>query len=352
MDATLGHLNDFGDHVRIFGIHFVGGTEDLGHFQLVSINVNGDDAGRTRQVRGMDGGKTYPSAAEYCHSGTWFHTGTVNNRAIAGEHATAQQRRQFHRHVFVDFDQGVFVHQHLLGKGRQVQELVQMLPLPVQSFSLSGRHLDRCVAAYGLVASQAKLAVAAEHRQTSDDVVAWLDVSNIFTHRFNHPGSLMSQHCRHRGGVLALNKMQIAVTKTAHAGSHQHLISLGLVDFDILDGHWLTRAMKNSGFQLKISCKIVFFEGGGLSRCGRSSFKYSSGEIPISILLSCQFPMLFKRLHSCVIANHKLNTVSACSSRAESGRVRIGKPESMYLFKSALAKKDEPLPCVLGLTGQ
>jgi hypothetical protein len=130
----------------------------------------------------------------------------------------------------------------------------------VQSFSLARRHLDRSVAAYGLVASQAKLAMAAEDRKTSDNVVAWLHVGNIFTHRFNHPGSLMTQHCRHRGGVLALNKMQIAVTKTAHAGLHQYLISFWLVDFDIFDGHWLTRAMKNSGFQLKISCKIVFFD--------------------------------------------------------------------------------------------
>ena len=129
-----------------------------------------------------------------------------------------------------------------------------MLTLPAQAFGLAGRHLDGGVAANGLVASHAVLAVAAEHRQASDDMVTWLDVGDVFTHRFDHPGSLMAQHCGHRCGVLALNEMQITVTQAAHAGSHQHFIALGLVDLDALDGHRLTWAMKNSGFQFNFSC--------------------------------------------------------------------------------------------------
>ena len=67
-----------------------------------------------------------------------------------------------------------------------------MLTLPAQAFGFAGRHLDCGVAADGLVASHAELAVAAEHRQTSDDMVTWLDMGDIFTHRFDHAGSLMA----------------------------------------------------------------------------------------------------------------------------------------------------------------
>jgi hypothetical protein len=48
--------------------------------------------------------------------------------------------------------------------------------------------------------------------------------------------------------------MQVALTQPAHSGSLQHLIALGLVYFVTLDGHRLTWAMENSGFQFNLSC--------------------------------------------------------------------------------------------------
>ena len=53
--------------------------------------------------------------------------GGVHHRAVAGDDAAADQRREIERHVLADFDDGVLVHQHLLGEGRQVEELVELL---------------------------------------------------------------------------------------------------------------------------------------------------------------------------------------------------------------------------------
>ena len=55
------------------------------------------------------------------------HLRRVDHRAVAGDDAAADQRREFERHVLADFHDGVLVHQHLLGEGREVEELVELL---------------------------------------------------------------------------------------------------------------------------------------------------------------------------------------------------------------------------------
>ena len=92
-------------------------------------------------------------------------------------------------------------------------------------------------------------------------MIAWLDVGDVFTHRFDHPCGFMAEHSGNRARVFTLYEMQIAVAQAADTGAHQHLVALGFFDLYVLDGHRLTWAMKNSGFQFIDSCGLCLAEG-------------------------------------------------------------------------------------------
>jgi hypothetical protein len=64
----------------------------------------------------MNGGQAHTTAAKHSHRGARLQLCTVDHRAIARQNPATQQRRQVQRHVFADFDDSIFVHQHLLSK--------------------------------------------------------------------------------------------------------------------------------------------------------------------------------------------------------------------------------------------
>ena len=117
--------------------------------------------------------------------------GGIHHRAVAGDDAAADQRGQFERHVLADFDDGVFVHQHLLGERRQVEELVELLRArPGQPVGLAGQHLHGGVGAQHRAAGGAVVAGAAEHRQAGHDVIAGLHIGDVGADLFDDAGRI------------------------------------------------------------------------------------------------------------------------------------------------------------------
>src|ERR1700760_1042112 len=76
-------------------------------------------------------GPPAPAATDPGHGPAGRHFRRIHHGTIAGDDAAADQRGELQRHVIPDFDDGVFVHQHLLGKRREIEELVEFLrPAP------------------------------------------------------------------------------------------------------------------------------------------------------------------------------------------------------------------------------
>jgi len=165
-------------------------------------------------------------------------------------------RLEVERHVGPHLHERVLVDDHLLGKRRQVEELVEVLALPGQPLGDAGRHLHLGCLADREVAAQAELAVAAEHRQARDDVVAGLDVGDVLADRLDDAGRLVPQHHRHRRRVGALDEVQVAVAEARGGGPDQDLAPLRLGDRDVLDRHRLARSVQDGGLH-RISPRAI-----------------------------------------------------------------------------------------------
>ena len=214
----------------------------------------------------MNGRQAHAAAANHGHGAASLNAGAARDRAITRQHAAAQQRGQVQRHVVAHLHQRVLVHQHLLGEGRQVQVLVQVLALPAQALGHAGQLLDGRVAAHAHVAADAVLAIAAEHRQAGHHVVTGLELGHAIAHGLDHACGLVAQDGGHRRGVLALDEVQVAVAQAGGLHAHQHLIAAWLVDLDIFDGHGLTHALEHGSFQ-SLSPGDALRHGGWGHRC-------------------------------------------------------------------------------------
>src|SRR5215475_8484312 len=98
------------------------------------------------------------------------------------------------------------------------------------------------------MAGDALRARAAKHRETGDDVVAWLYVSDAVADRLDDRRRFVSQHAGRRMRVETFDKMQIAVAQPGKGGTQQHLAGLRLFESDILDRQRLMRLVQNGGF--------------------------------------------------------------------------------------------------------
>ena len=116
----------------------------------------------------------------------------VQHRADARGDAAADQGGAVERHVVVDLHERVLVHEHLLGVGGEVGELVDGLALPRELGRIRlGAH--RPGLAEVRLAGEAVVAVPAEHRQTGDDVVARLELADLEADLLDDAGGLVAE---------------------------------------------------------------------------------------------------------------------------------------------------------------
>jgi len=84
--------------------------------KLGGIGVDRDDAAGARDLGAVDRGHADAAAADHHHGLAGRDLRGVDDSAITSDDAATDQRRQFKRHVLANFDDGVLVHQHLLGE--------------------------------------------------------------------------------------------------------------------------------------------------------------------------------------------------------------------------------------------
>ncbi|MNE36399.1 hypothetical protein D3C80_1302080 [compost metagenome] len=175
MHAATGQFLALLHRVAVLRVDHVGGAELLGQLQLGVEHVDGNDARSTGQCRTVDRGKADTAATEYCDRLAGANLGRIEYSASTGGDSATEQCGAVQRHVAANGDQGVFVHQHLLGVGRQVDELrhgflhVGQAWLFILATLGLGRNAQR------QMAGDTMLAVAAVGRQAGHHMVARLD---------------------------------------------------------------------------------------------------------------------------------------------------------------------------------
>ena len=173
-----------------------------------------------------------------------FDLGGMEHGAHTGHHAAADQGGAVQRDVLVDLDHGMLVDQHLFGEHRQVEHLVQHLAFPLQPPSHAGQQLHLGVVAQVGVAGGALRALAAEHRQAGDDVVAGLYIGDVLADGLDHRGAFVAQDGGSDGWVEPLHEVQVGVAEAGVGGAQQDFAALGFFDLHVLNRQGLVRLVK------------------------------------------------------------------------------------------------------------
>ena len=229
-----------------------GGADAHRHLSLLAELVDRDDLARAADPRALDDRQADPAAAIDRDGLPGLEPGAAQRRADPGQHAAADQRRLVERDVGVDAHDRVLVQQHLLGVGRDVDELAHRLAAQRQARGLALLAGDDAVAAHIGMAREALRAGAAEPREAGDDMVADAHGGHLAADRLDHPGALVAQDDRpvERPAADPIDDVKVAVADAGRDRAHQHLARHRLVEVDLFDGQGLVRLPEHRGLDL------------------------------------------------------------------------------------------------------
>ena len=136
----------------------------------------------------------------------------------------------------VDLHQGVLVNEHLLGKGRQPDELHARVPAcesqPRRRF---GGAAQAGLPAESRASGQAPLALPTKASRKADDVVPRLDVGDVGADGLDHARALVAKDSRTLEGIRPLQVVQIAVAQAGGSHPDQDLPWPGPIDAHLFD---------------------------------------------------------------------------------------------------------------------
>ena len=239
MHTAAGQLLHLSDGVALRSVDHVRRAELPGQLELARHHVHGDHPGRTGDGGTVDTGQANAATADDGDRGAGLHLGGVDDRANAGRDPATDQSRPVEGHVFTDLRHRVLVHQHVLGEGAQVGELLEhaaglaqpgFFPFATPRFRLL---------AQGHVTREAVLTVSAEHRKTGDHVIARFHVVHVGADLLDDACAFMAEDHGRDARVGTIEEMQIAVTNTGSSSADQHFPRSRLGDVDVLDLHGL-----------------------------------------------------------------------------------------------------------------
>jgi hypothetical protein len=90
--------------------------------------------------------------------------------------------------------------------------------------------------------------MSAKNRQTGDDVIAGLELRDVWTDRFDDSSGLVTKNRRGRKMVKPINEVEIAMTHPARHRAHPHFSSDGFRDMNILNSKRRVWSVKYGGF--------------------------------------------------------------------------------------------------------
>ncbi len=168
--VAVGDRPDVLDGVGLVGVARVGGAEVLGPFELLVVDVDGDDRGGTGQIGAGDRRVADTAASEHGDRVAAPDVAGVHRGAEAGHHAAAEQAGRRGRRLGIDRGALAGVHERLLDEGADAERRRQL-------GAVGERHLLRGVErreAVPRLALQARPAGAADRPPVEDHVVAGL----------------------------------------------------------------------------------------------------------------------------------------------------------------------------------
>ena len=237
VDPSPGQVADLLDHVAFSCIHTVRCAEFTRQFEFRCHRVHRDDLPCARDLGAVDAGQADATATDDGDSCTRLDSGGMNHRPNPRRDAAPDQRRAIQGHVLADLCDGMFVHEHVLGKGREIRELDDAVSVLRQPRRLVGTTLHFGRLAKGQVAGETVFAVATEHRQAGDDVVSGLDVGDIRSNRLDDARGLVAKDHRSVAGIGAVVEMHVGVADAGRCRTQPHLVRSRVVDSYFLDFH-------------------------------------------------------------------------------------------------------------------
>jgi hypothetical protein len=244
VDAATGHRADGLHRIVRLRVHRVGGAELARRGELRVHRVDGDDHARAADARALDGGEPDAARTEDGNRRARLDPRGVEHGADAGGDAAADEGGAVQRHLHVDLHERVLVHQHLLGVRGEVGELVHGLAVPGELRRLRLGTDGACLAEKRL-AGEAVLALAAEHRQAGDHVIARRELRDLGADRLDDAGCLVPEDGRRRERVEAVDEVQVAVANARGHRPHADFPAARRVDVDGLDGERLVGSVKD-----------------------------------------------------------------------------------------------------------
>ena len=212
-------------------------AKHFGQLAFFRQRVDRDDLACTGDLGGIDRRQSHAAAADHCDGFARHDRTGVEDRPSAGGHRAADHCRAVERHVLVDRDAGMFVDQHLVGKGRQVEHLRHGFAAIACDARRSGlRAAGIAAEAQSHPAGHAEFAVTAEGGQAGDHVIARLHGLHFAADGAHHARRLVARDGRQRVRIGAVDEVQVRVAQAAGLGVDQHLVRGGIGQLDLTDG--------------------------------------------------------------------------------------------------------------------
>ena len=223
--------------VSVGGEDAVGGTERLGEFELVGVEVDGDDPLGTGEGRTLDDVESDATHPDHGHRRPGLHPSGVDRRSDAGDHGAPEQRAEFERELSGHLGERVAMGEHRLAEPAEPGHLVHLGLAEADAGRAIGARLERlAVVAQEVPAGRALGALVAMDVQAPDDVVAWRELGDVAADRLDDASRLMAEQHGQLLGDLALDVVEIAVAQAARHRVDQDLVGADVGECDLADG--------------------------------------------------------------------------------------------------------------------
>jgi hypothetical protein len=215
------------------GCQHVGGAQPPGQVGLVAGHLDRDDRVRPGDPRALHRGEAHPAEPEHHHRLARPDPGGVADRADAGQHGAAEQRRLDQRDVGWQADAGVGADHRLGGEGADAEARVDRRAVAEPAVGPL-RRVPRPLAQVRL-ALQAEPAGPARRRPVEHHRVTRGQPRDALADGGHGAGALVTEHGRDGLDQRAAGQRQVGMADAGRGQSHPDLAGSRFGQLDVLD---------------------------------------------------------------------------------------------------------------------